>query len=363
MNNYEGAYFEYYREKGMDYANDYHLKKSEGSYIHPRHLMAHYRYDGKTFTGDEVKIGIITAFGYEGVQEDMDLFCEKFSLPHTKISVFSHDGKTGARKNVRKSWATETALDLQWAHVFAPSAQKKCYFSPSDDISDIFEVMKKADEECDIVSLSFGKREFAKSVEYEDFFRDSKALFVCASGNNCAVNYPASSKYTLSVGGTSVYFYPDGECIGKERVFEKSGCGLAKYTAIPNHQAKDSVIRTKSAYRRSVPDMCFFADGNLACPVFVCGKLERCVGTSIGAPSVAGLCACIAEKDRKILEKKASYFYELAEKCHLFKRPPVFFDITSGRIGEYAAEIGFDICSGLGVPNFEEIFRAVNMLA
>ena len=142
MNNYEGAYFEYYREKGMDYANDYHLKKSEGSYIHPRHLMAHYRYDGKTFTGDEEKIGIITAFGYEGVQEDMDLFCEKFSLPHTKISVFSHDGKTGARKNVRKSWATETALDLQWAHVFAPSAQKKCYFSPSDDISDIIEVMK-----------------------------------------------------------------------------------------------------------------------------------------------------------------------------------------------------------------------------
>ena len=98
MNNYEGAYFEYYREKGMDYANDYHLKKSEGSYIHPRHLMAHYRYNGKTFTGDEVKIGIITAFGYEGVQEDMDLFCEKFSLfpeinEKTPLSA-SRNGKT-----------------------------------------------------------------------------------------------------------------------------------------------------------------------------------------------------------------------------------------------------------------------------
>ena len=363
MNNFEGAYFDYYKEKGLDYANDYHTKKPEKGMIHPQNLRAHYRYDGKTLTGDGIRLGIVTAYGYEGIKDDFELFCERYSMEKSKVCVYFSQKSEKAKKAVKKSWATESALDLQWAHTFAPSAEKKCYFAGSDDLNDIFETLKIADKECDIISLSFGKSEFAGLCEYEDFFAASHAFYVCASGNNCRVNYPACSQYTLSVGGTSVYFYPDGNAIGREKVYDKSGCGLSRYTKIPDHQAGDISLRTLSAYRRCVPDMCFFADGNFGCPVYINGKLESCVGTSIGAPCVAGLCACIAQSDRSILTKKASYFYELAEKCHIFKRPPVFFDIISGRIGEYAAEIGFDICSGLGAPNFEEIFRAVNMLA
>ena len=303
----------------------------------------------------------MTAFGYDRAKEDLELFCEKYSLPEADVSVYPCKNLTNAKRTVKKSWALETALDLQWAHVFSPLSAKKCFFARSDDMHDIFETLKIADSECDIISLSFGKSEFAGLSEYEHFLGQAKALFVCASGNNCRVNYPASSEHTLCIGGTSVYFYPDGEAVGRETVYKNSGCGLSRYSKIPNHQACDSAIRTASAYRRSVPDMCFFADGNLGCPVFIDGKLESCVGTSIGAPCVAGLCSCVAQLDRSILTKKASYFYELAEKCHIFKRPPVFFDIISGRIGEFAAEIGFDICSGLGAPNFEEIFRAIRM--
>ncbi len=363
MNNFEGAYFEYYKEYGLDYATDYHSKKPEKGFLAPQHLRAHYRYDGETLTGKGLTLGIVTAYGYDNAEEDFHLFCERFSLPESALFIYPPENLTNARRNVKKSWALETALDLQWAQVFSPLSTKKCFFVRSDDMHDIFETLKIADSQCDIISLSFGKSEFAGLTEYEEFLGQSKALFVCASGNNCRVNYPASSQYTLSVGGTSVYFYPDGGAVGRDTVYKKSGCGLSRYTKIPPHQADDGTLRMLSAYRRSVPDMCFFADGNLGCPVFIGGKLESCVGTSIGAPCVAGLCACIAQLDRSILTKKASYFYELAEKCHIFKRPPVFFDIISGRIGEYAAEIGFDICSGLGAPNFEEIFRAASMLA
>ena len=363
MNNFEGGYFEFYKEKGADYASDFHTKKSEKCLISPHHLRAHYRYDGNTLTGKGVTVGIVTAYGYDGIQKDLDLFCEKYGLPCARVEIHSKSKGVSAKKGVKKSWATECALDVQWAQVFSPQSAKKCYFCESDDLDDIFELLEIADGECDVVSLSFGKSEFAGLGKYESFFEKSRALYVCASGNNGKVNYPACSEHTLSVGGTSVYFYPDGQAIGKEKVYDKSGCGLSRYSKIPEHQVKDFSLRTMSAYHRSVPDMCFFADGNLGCPVYINCKLESCVGTSIGAPCVSGLCACIAQLDRTILTKKASYFYELAEKCHIFKRPPVFFDIISGRVGEYAAERGFDICTGLGAPNFEEIFRAVSMLA
>ena len=362
MNNFEGGYFEFYKQKGLDYAEDFHFCNSEKSRISPRFLKDRYRFDDDSLSGEGKTIGIVCAYGYDDIQNDLDLFCEKFGILSSKVDIYRAKSFVGAKRSVKKSWATECALDLQWVHAFAPKAFKKCYICGSDDLNDIFETLSLADNECDIICLCFGKQEFAGVSEYEKFFEKAKAFYICASGNNGKVNYPACSQYVLAVGGTKVYFFPDGDMLGSETLYEKSGCGLSKYCNIPEFQAKNESMRRLSAYRRSVPDLCFFADGNMGYPVFVNGNIECCAGTSASASCVSGICAALSEFDGKILTKKASYFYELAEKGAIFKRPSPFFDITSGASGDYCAGVGIDIPTGLGAPNFEEIKRAASML-
>lgn len=346
MNNSEGIFISAKEKYGMANMEPFGESTSNDS-VTPNIIFD--AYGIMNTSGNGVTLGIVTAYYYDAVQNDLNKFCELTGIEKGNITVRRNSNEAFANERIKTLWKNETALDVQWAHSIAPKSEVVCYFSRSDDIKDMFEMIKEAEKECDIVLLSFGTAESGISVDYEDFFYNSKALYVCASGNANKVFYPASSKYTLSVGATEMYFDRKGTKIGCEH-YKKGGCGISRYIDIPTHQKK----YTRFGEKRLVPDLSFYSGGNRGV-LFYCsetGGIQSAAGTSVSAVCVAGICANIAERDKTILKEKASYFYKLADD----KRYNYLFnDIVMGRNEKYKTTRGFDLCTGLGVPKLDRI--------
>lgn len=318
----------------------------------PSALKHYYAADGDFPTGKGITCGIVTAYGSPTLIEDLAVFSQTFALPEADITLRG----AGNASERRSEWILESSLDSQWFHAFAPDAKLLCYFAPSDDFSDIMETVRTAEGECDIVSLSFGRNEDGTESRYEEFFRDSRALFVAAAGDGGAVQYPSCSPYVLCVGGTLLYLDAQGDASGEESVWSGTGSGVSRYLAAPEHQSRFGSIARYSGGKRAVPDLAFFAQGERGAAfyhstvAFGRSGWTDAVGTSVGAPCVAGICACLAERDKRVLSEKARFFYDLAGGTAYTNPYRAFFDIVLGQSGVYAAAEGFDFCSGLGSP-------------
>lgn len=108
---------------------------------------------------------------------------------------------------------------------------------------------------------------------------------------------------------------------------------------------------TTTGNRRLVPDVSLTADPNEGAFVVLNGHIQQYGGTSWSAPVWAGFCALInaarAEAGKKPLSFLNPSMYSQGSKC--------FRDITGGSNGSYHATNGFDLTTGLGVPNVKAL--------
>lgn len=355
MNNNYGNFISPFDKYGMAFMTPFILSEHIDSITPP---MIQKAYNIPTLSGKGIKIGIISAFEYKNIIDDFFVFCKRFSIAPGNVKIINSRSYSFATQITKKRWINESALDLQWTRSFAPDADINCYLSASDDLNDIFNSIKIADKECDIILLSFGALEFAHQLIYDDFFESADAFYICASGNKSTVYYPSSSKHTLSVGATEIYFDCKGNTVGREH-YKKGGSGISRYCPVPEHQ-KEFIYANE--HKRAIPDISFFSGGNRGA-YFYCeenGGHLSANGTSVSASCMAGICASIASVDKKLLTKKASYFYELARKGNY---NDLFFDITMGRNEFNKTAKGFDLCTGLGTPNVSKILNYLKTLS
>ena len=355
MNNCEGMFISPAEKYGIVNFSPFNKSKN-GDSITP--LMIKNAYNIKELSGKNITVGIVCAFEYKEVLSDFYNFCKTFSLNTENVKTHFCENYAYAPNHIKEKWVCEAALDIQWVRSFSNDSDIICYFARSDDINDIFPAIETADKECDIVLLSFGITEFAGQNIYEDFFKNAKAFFICAAGNGNKMYYPSSSQYTLSVGSTDIYFDRSGNKIGQEH-YKKGGCGISKYTKMPSYQ-KDFVYDNNDM--RCSPDVTFFSGGNKGA-YFYCSEYGghlSASGTSVSTACIAGICASIAQADKSILTKKASFFYELAQKG---KYNDLFIDIVMGRNENYKTQKGYDLCTGLGTPNASKIIQFIKALS
>jgi len=83
----------------------------------PLQIRHAYGIDRLANSGARQVIAIVDACGSPTVQNDLNVFSDKFGLPRTTVQI------VGAKsKQPNAGWALETSLDVQWAHALAPSA-------------------------------------------------------------------------------------------------------------------------------------------------------------------------------------------------------------------------------------------------
>ncbi len=184
-------------------------------------------------------------------------------------------------------------------------------------------------------------------------------------GIKANVDFPSSSPYALSCGGTRLE--SSGGAISSETVWNDSvgatGGGVSEFFEVPSYQKDLDVPASVSAPHkkgRAVPDVCGVADPATGYRIRVDGRTINGIGgTSAVAPLWAALITLINQKRGSRLGFINPRLYQQGGSSGGFT------DIVSGNNGGrqigsnwvpdstlgYKAGLGWDACSGWGSPD------------
>lgn len=333
-------------------------------------------------------------------QSDLDAFAAAIGLPPPAVTVVGVEGgandpapidelaslarylntQEGPPPADAALFTLETTMDVELAIGFAPGARVAAYFAPSNDEQGFYQALAAAVFDTanrpSVVSLSWGWPEAdwqdasaAILPVVEELLVEAAALgitFCASSGDSGAggvgravwVQYPASSPYALSCGGTSIEV-AGGEIVGetawRQRVSDQvysSGGGVSTLFARPAFQ--DGIALLERNGRRGLPDVSGIADRGTGIAITIGGKVVAGGGTSAVAPLWAALAARLDQALGCPLGHANPCLYAARRRD-----PGCFRDITTGGNPVYQASTGWDAVTGLGSPHGERLLAAI----
>ena len=174
------------------------------------------------WSGKGQTIVIVDAYGSPTMASDLNTFSQVMglrSMSGKDFEVVYSDGQPSAQD---AGWATETTLDVEWAHAIAPDARIVLVVAPSPSDADLAFAVQYAVEHHlgDVISNSWGIPESEGDLEQARMFN---AIMKAAAARGIAVNFatgdsgdngvgtpvgaaimPADSPFVTAVGGTSI---------------------------------------------------------------------------------------------------------------------------------------------------------------
>ena len=305
----------------------------------PQQMRHAYGVDQLNTTGQGQVIAIVDAYGSPTMQADLDTFCQAMGIPSTTVQVYYPQGQPVANSG----WATETSLDVEWAHAIAPGATIVLIATQDNSDAALYAGVDFASSTgATQVSLSWGQPELSDETTSDFHFNiPGVTVFVSSGDNGAGVSYPSSSPYVVAVGGTTLNLDSSGN-ITAETAWSGSGGGPSVYETAPSYQAN-----WWNGAMRGVPDVAYDADPKTGVPVYMTGPgWQQIGGTSMSAPQWAALSALANSLRQQSVNSAPGVFYSLATANY----SAYYHDIISGNNGAYSCGPGYDLVTGLGTP-------------
>jgi kumamolisin len=347
--------------------------------------------NGLHATGGWGAIALVDAYDDPTAASDLAFFDSFFLLPvanFTKVIANSSFGLLGGRiascsgvpdnANLH-GWDLEEALDIEWAHAMAPAAKiilvEACSNSPNDLLyAEYVAGLKVSAAGGGEISNSWSEGEFAGEVgSVDDFFYRYNfshiTYFASAGDSGWGAQYPSSSPWVVSAGGTTINRDALGNFLS-ESCWAGSGGGVSAFEMT---QSPPDILNGMGPWAnfqyefagafpgpRQTPDISFDADPASGVWVFntdTSGFSWYVVGgTSVGSPALAGIVN--ASNNRLGQTPPGGGFYHTGENnliySQLFTKTAYkanFYDVTTGSNGiGHNAGIGYDQCTGVGSP-------------
>ncbi|HEV7406592.1 MAG TPA: IPT/TIG domain-containing protein [Chthoniobacteraceae bacterium] len=325
---------------------------------------------------------ILTAYGaanlsFTGSGEKIAILIDTFPLDSDLVSFWSHNNVAQSLTNIEKVQVVsgilptpsgEETLDVEWSSGIAPQARVRVYATTDLSFVNIDKGLQRIINELPgqpqlhqlSISLGLGETYVSTSQKQTDaqYFTtiasQGVSVFV-SSGDSGAneggilqVSYFASDPHVTAVGGTKLNLF-SSDAVSSETGWTGSGGGISAFFARPSWQTG---IGVPSGTKRVVPDVALVADPNTGAYVYLNGGAKQFGGTSWSAPTWAGFAALINEarkaNGRAPLGFLNPQIYPLAGTTN-------FRDITAGSNGGYPSSSAFDLVTGLGVPQMNNL--------
>jgi subtilase family serine protease len=344
------------------------------------------------FRGENQTIGIVDFYGSPTVEEDLQLFNERYGFPQAKLNIISI-GPYNPNLGAYLGWSTEVALDVQMAHAMAPKAELDLYVaSGSLSVASIIAQIVSLNRISTLsMSLSFameyhyqlyGGEWFYFNMYLPDIFFMIGSLqgitFLCSSGDAGGCGYsngpagnsgfPSDSPYVTSVGGTQTYFYtqPNGTVTSVQTGWSNrayvpddfnaggGGGGVSFLEPKPWYQQSQ---QTPPSYPngRMEPDLSLQAGIFPGIYIIDDGVTRITGGTSASAPILAGFVALMAQSANRPLGLINPLLYSLGNNASLYTK--AYTPITFGYTVPWTASFGYNLVTGWGAPNIGQIDR------
>ncbi len=276
----------------------------------------------------------------------------------------------------------EETLDTEWASGIAPDATIRVYatgdlqFTYLDMGLDSIMSDAATDTTLRQVSISLGLGEiYMGGPTGEVATQNAKFLRLAAMGVNVFVasgdagsnpdvsghsssgplqaEFESSDPYVIGVGGTSLKLTNTG-AIASETGWTNSGGGRSIFFPIPSWQKGNGIASTET--QRMVPDVSLAADPNEGAYLVLNGRVMQIGGTSWSTPMWAGFCAMINEARVNAGKPTLAFLNPL---IYPLMGTSCFRSITSGCNGAYNATEGYNMVTGIGVPDIKELITAL----
>jgi subtilase family serine protease len=308
----------------------------------PATVKSVYGFPTSPTAGRGQTIAIVDAFDDPNAEADLGVFSATFGLPSctTANGCFKKVDQTGGTSYPRadSGWALEISLDVQWAHAIAPGANILLVEATTNSFTDLMAAEDYAGRNAGYVSNSWGAGEFSGESAYDGHFRQSGvSYFVSAGDAGLPAEYPSSSPYVISVGGTTLNF--SSGVFTSETGWSGSGGGCSLYETATSAQAGFGTYgQVNCAGQRATPDVSLVADPASGVSVYdsVRSKGQRgwyvVGGTSASAPMWAARSAVTGAT---------------VDSGYVYGSNITFRDITSGNNGA-SALVGYDLVTGRG---------------
>ncbi|WP_231984697.1 S53 family peptidase [Mycobacterium sp. 852014-52144_SCH5372336] len=338
------------------------------------------------FTGEGATIVI---FAFDSVeQDDLDLFADSSGLPRFIPEIVG-----GKPSEVHG----ETAMDLQVAHAIAPDARLVVVNArPTVEGDGTYEKLGRLFEQVDrdypgavwSLSIGWGCEAFVTAADLApveaaltaaqrrgttafDASGDTAGL-ECKGGDrwsappgpdDIGVDAVASLPTMTSVGGTTLSTGTRGQWLAEHAwvdspLSQGSSGGVAKLFARPAWQDKLDVERDTER-RRLLPDVSAVADPFTGVR-FIFGEREVVGGgTSQSAPIWAALTVLMNQYLLANGGRQVGNFNPVLYQVASGSRLPGFRDVTKGGNAVDLASPGYDLVTGLGTPNTENLARNI----
>ena len=357
-------------------------------------------------------IVIVDSFGSPTIRRDLAVFDRQFKLAAPPALLIIHPaGPIPAFKPTgsRISWAFETTLDVEWAHVMAPRARIVLAETPvsENEGRSGFPQIVTAEKYVlkhrlgGVISQSFGATEqtFPKEglrglrgAYVEAAMRAHNVTVVSASGDGGATDFrnnlttfythrvtswPASDPLVTAVGGVDLRLNRKGNRIAPDRVWNDpgppaaSGGGESIFFGRPGFQ---NSVASVVGQHRGVPDISLSASCSHQVDIYQSffGKgWQTICGTSEATPLFAGVIALADQVAGHSLGPINADLYKMAASP-----TSGIVDITRGNntvsfqqngkhytVRGWAAVPGYDLSSGLGTIRADVFVRKLAAMA
>jgi len=326
----------------------------------PAEVQTAYKLNGlynKHLDGTGQTVVIVDAFGSPTIQDDVALFSAYYGLPPADLTVIC--GPTGCPTVQNDGWAGETTLDVEWAHVVAPGA-KIILIQAADNYFDTLNaaVQYAIDNQLGTtISNSYSAPEVvldSATLDVTNGIIESGAAAGISvnysSGDNGdwnailgvnSADFPASSPWATSIGGTSLALNSDntmkfqtGWGTHETRIADRLVYGNPPdvppivFGFIYGSGGGDSVYFAKPAFQSALPgsfrrgpDISYLADPFtgveiIRTPVGGSGPVVEVIGgTSLACPMFSGMWAIASQKAGGFLGQAAQLVYSLPSKA------------------------------------------------
>jgi kumamolisin len=275
----------------------------------------------------------------------------------------------------------EETLDASWSSGIASGATIRIYASGSLDFVDLDKTLDAILSDIQTipgmrqlsVSLGLGETYMGgptgqAATQHQKYLRLAAAgvnVFVSSgdAGSNPAedghsstgplqVEYAASDTAVIGVGGTSLVLAANGT-VSSETGWVSGGGGESTFFDRQSWQTGNGV---PAGNQRLVPDVSLTADPNNGVLLILNGAVNQFGGTSLSAPVWAAFCA-LCNQARVDAGKSALGF--LNPLIYPLLGTSAFRDIVSGSNGAYTAGPGYDMVTGIGVPDVGALISAL----
>jgi kumamolisin len=273
----------------------------------------------------------------------------------------------------------EETLDAQWTSGIAPGAKIRIYASGTLAFVDLDRALDRiisdlaSEPEMRQLSISLGLGEAfmakdeikAQSQKFLRLAASGVNVFVASgdagsnpdvtghsSGGPTQVEYEASDINVISVGGTTLNLAPDGS-VEDETAWIGSGGGSSGFF---DRQAWQQGPGVPAGTMRLVPDVSLAADPNTGACVILHGQRRQIGGTSWSTPVWAGFCALINEARAKAGKPALTFLSPIIYKL---LGSASFRDIRAGSNGAFNAGPGYNMVTGIGVPNVKDLMASL----